>query len=262
MVPVPLTDDRQLRASGQFVAEGRFVVERLLRDRRWPIVELILTPAALASMRPSIEALPSGARPPVRVVTPAALEAAAGFHFHQGCLAIARRLPLPAWPAFMAAVGTSGPVVILESVRDPDNIGAIFRSALGLGAAGVVLGPGCADPYYRKTIRTSMAAVLSLPFMVDSDTSWPRSLTSLRDHGFELVALTPEADAEPLPFAARRTGRRLAIVAGSEDRGLSRPVLDAADRRVRVPMSAGVDSLNVATAIAVSLYAFAHTPAP
>ena len=118
----------------------------------------------------------------------------------------------------------------------------------------MLLGPACADPLYRKTVRTSMAAVLALPFAEASP--WPDMLWELRAAGYTLVALTPEASAEPLPAVAASLGHaRVALLLGSEGEGLSPAALAAVDRRVRIPMAPALDSLNVATAAAVALYA-------
>jgi tRNA G18 (ribose-2'-O)-methylase SpoU len=147
-------------------------------------------------------------------------------------------------------------VILLESVRDPDNVGSIFRSALGFGARAVLLTPGCADPLYRKTVRTSMAAVLSLPFA--EAMPWPATLRELRTAGYTIVALTPDLSAEPLPRVARSLGDApIVLLLGSEGDGLSPAALAETDRRVRIPIEPALDSLNVATAAAVALYALA-----
>lgn len=255
-----LTDDRWLRANGLFVAEGRFVVGRLIGNAGWRVRALFLTPAAHATLAASIDALPESRRPSVTILSAAELDEAGGFRFHQGCLAHAERPATGGSTLDEAIDRTSGPMVVLDHVRDPDNVGAIFRSALAFGAGAVVLGPGCADPLYRKTVRTSMAAVLSVPFATVDDTG--AALLALASRGVVRAALTPAADAEALPdLAPRLAGRRVAVIAGTEGEGLPPALMAVADRRVRVPMAAGVDSLNVATAVAVTLYALAHTPA-
>ena len=136
----------------------------------------------------------------------------------------------------------------------PTTSAAFFDRRSAFGARAMLLGPACADPLYRKTVRTSMAAVLALPFAEASP--WPDMLVELRATGYTLVALTPEASAEPLPVVAASLGRtRVALLLGSEGEGLSPAALAAVDRRVRIPMAPALDSLNVATAAAVALYA-------
>jgi len=265
------------------VAEGRFVVRRMLSLPEWRLRELLLTEAAERALRDDLVRVEPARRPVVQLLDPAELNRLSGFNFHQGCLGFADRPAMRDWreldlagsgvPGFRGSEvrfsdtknlgteprnrGTSeprNPLIVLESVRDPDNVGSIFRSALGFGARAVLLSPGCADPLYRKTVRTSMAAVLALPFA--EATPWPGMLDQLRAAGFTIVALTPEASAEPLPSAAvSLSSERLALVAGTEGDGLSPAALAAADRRVRIPMQLALDSFNVATAVSIALYA-------
>jgi tRNA G18 (ribose-2'-O)-methylase SpoU len=161
-------------------------------------------------------------------------------------LAVGER-PAPApWRDVLQSAQT---VLVLEDVGNPDNIGGLFRAAAALGGEAVLLSPGCADPLYRKSIRTSMAATLTLPFAAAEP--WPAILDDLRRAGLELVALTPSGD-EDLDSVPR--GPRIAILAGHEGRGLSEAALRRADRRVRIPMKPGADSLNVVTAVAIALH--------
>ena len=237
-----------------FVAEGRYVVRRLLSLPQWRLRELLLTPVAEAALRDDLARADPARRPEVRLLDQAELDRIGGFKFHQGCLGYAERPETPHWRALNLPDESPAPIVVVESVRDPDNLGSIFRSALGFGARAMLIGPACADPLYRKTVRTSMAAVLALPFAEASP--WPDMLSELRAAGYTLVALTPEASAEPLPAVAASLGHaRVALLLGSEGEGLSPAALAAVDRRVRIPMAPALDSLNVATAAAVALYA-------
>ena len=227
-------------------------------------------------MRGTLDATPAPRRPAVEVVSAEELTAAGGFHFHQGCLGFAERPAAVPWqqldlagPTHMGAahrrsthVSAENPrtsqrrmVILLDDVRDPDNVGSIFRSALAFGVSAVLLGPGCADPLYRKAIRTSMAATLVLPFA--NLEPWPEALDDLRAVGFTLVAATPDADASELDDAkgAVRRSSAIALLVGSEFSGLSAAARERADLRVRIPIGAGVDSLNVAVATAILLYA-------
>ena len=247
-----VADPHALEAHGLFVAEGRLVVSRLLdassRPGRWAgaAQSVLLSPAAFAQLEPVVSAHPDV---PVYVVPQRAMNDVVGFNIHRGCLALARRPPVPALtPESLAGVWR---VVVLEGVNNPDNIGGVFRSAAALGAGLVVIGPASGDPLYRKAVRTSMGATLEVPY-VRAD-PWPGALALLRDAGFALVALTPAADALPLP-ALRLAAPRVALLAGAEGSGLSDAALAAADVRVAIPMSGRVDSLNVSTAVAIALY--------
>ena len=141
---------------------------------------------------------------------------------------------------------------MLERVSDPDNVGSIFRSAAAFGAAAVVLSPACADPLYRKAIRTSMGTTLTLPFRVARE--WPGVLRRLRASGARLVALTPERSRRRLEtFVRQESGAPLALLLGNEGDGISRAALDLCDERVRIAVEPAVGSLNVAIAAAIVL---------
>ena len=141
----------------------------------------------------------------------------------------------------------------LEGVGNPDNIGGAFRAAAAFDVDGVLLNHRSGDPFYRKALRTSMGAVLQIPF--GSITDWHQSWETLRQAGFTVVALTTERDAIPLDrFAESVTPEhRILLVAGAEGSGLSAASLSRADARVTIPMSRTVDSLNVTVAVAIAL---------
>ena len=142
-------------------------------------------------------------------------------------------------------------VVVLEGVNNPDNVGGIFRSAAAFNADLVALGPACADPLYRKSIRTSIGATLDVPYAQAEP--WPQALDQLKGAGFRVIALTTAASGTPLPQLSA-AHERIALLAGAEGTGLSDIALAAADERVTIPMSGRVDSLNVGTALAIALY--------
>jgi tRNA G18 (ribose-2'-O)-methylase SpoU len=143
-------------------------------------------------------------------------------------------------------------LVGLEGVGNPDNVGGIFRNALALGAGGVVLDPASGDPFYRKAIRTSMGAALTVPFARLDD--WPAGLRRFRDAGFTIVALTPAADAIDIKtFALGRPAGPLMLLAGHEGHGLSEAAMAASDARCRIPIDPRTDSLNVAVAVGIAL---------
>jgi tRNA G18 (ribose-2'-O)-methylase SpoU len=139
-------------------------------------------------------------------------------------------------------------LVLLESINDHENLGAIARTACALGADALVLDPTCADPFYRRSVRVSMGALLHIP-VVRSD-NWPASLDAIEAAGFTVWALTPSTDA--VDIATMPVPPRWAVAVGAEGPGLHAETL----RRfvnVRIPMRNGVDSLNVGHAVAVAL---------
>lgn len=238
-----------LRARGLFVAEGRLVVERLVHARHHLLHSLLLTETAAAAMAATLRAVDPAT--PVYVVPQAVMNGVVGFNIHRGCLALAAR-PVPRgfdtlpWPTLDVAV-------VAEGVNNPDNIGGLFRNAAALGAAAVVLGAGCGDPLYRKAIRTSMAATLSVPWC--TATEWPGDLGRIRAAGLQVVACTPDVTAVSLYDAP--LAPRAAVLVGAEGAGLTAAALACADLRVRIPMHGEMDSLNVATAAAMVLGALA-----
>ena len=247
-------DPELVRQSACFLAEGRLVLRTLLRDSHLSARALLLEEAALAWLER--ESVPLPADLPVYVVPRGAMTALGGFRFHQGCLA-SGDLPAARTPADLLrdVDAEQGVVVGLDGLSNPDNVGAIFRSAAALGARGILLGPTCASPLYRKAIRSSMGAALRLPFCQAED--WGAVLDALQDAGYERLALTPDPAAPDLAsvLVPWTRDRRRALLLGAEGPGLGAQSLSEAEHRVRIPMQGGVDSLNVAAAAAVALYA-------
>jgi tRNA G18 (ribose-2'-O)-methylase SpoU len=243
-----------LRERGLFVAEGRLVVRALLDEPRHRVRSLLVTPAAFEAL-----AGPLARRSEVAVYTAPleVLTGVVGFNIHRGCLAIGERSLALRVDEALALAAPARLTVVLEQVADADNVGSVFRSARAFGAGCVLLSPGCCDPLYRKAIRVSIGASLQLPFATFDE--WPAGLSAARAAGYELVALTPQSDAEGLASAARRAaaaGSRVALMLGHEGSGLSDAALARSDRRVRIEMQSGVDSVNVATAAAIAMYGF------
>jgi tRNA G18 (ribose-2'-O)-methylase SpoU len=237
---------------GLLCAEGRFVVRRLLEQRRLVFQSFLLNQAALESLHDDIERYAPEAD--VFLIASSGFAAATGFSIHRGCLALAER---PAAMAMEDLTSSSQLVVALERIADADNVGGIFRNAEAFGVDAVVLGPGCSDPFYRKAIRTSSGATCVVPHVpVDS---WPDALDQLRAAGFLLVATTPSAHAVSISEFARsgQAAGRVAVLIGNEGHGLSEESLTVADVRVRIPMTGRsrtmLDSLNVATAAGIVL---------
>jgi len=240
-----------LRDRGLFVAEGRLVVRRLLRETSFSVRSLLVTEAALRGLRDVLEA-GVAASIPIYVADVERMRAVTGFNFHRGCLALAERPRERSLDAVVRAAPSPQRFVILERVGNADNVGAVFRNAAAFDAA-VLLGPGCCDPLYRKAIRVSMGASLTTPWTrVDP---WPDRLQELRARAMRLIALTPRRDADDIAAVADRALRdNVGLLLGCEGEGLSSEVTALADVRARIPMKSGLDSLNVATAAAIALY--------
>lgn len=245
-------DPELLRRGRIFVAEGRLVVRTLLTASRCAVRSLLLTRAALESLRDVAE--PRLPDLPVYLVTPEAIEQLTGYNIHRGCLAIGERPPALSLESLLTVRRDAQTLLVLEQIGNADNVGGLFRNAAAFGVDGVVLGPSCCDPLYRKAIRVSMGASLRVPFAAAEQ--WPQALTALQRAGFSVAALTPHAEAVSLDdFAeAWKKGGRLAVLVGAEGAGLTPDALASADAALRIPMAPGADSLNVATAAAIALH--------
>jgi tRNA G18 (ribose-2'-O)-methylase SpoU len=233
---------------GVFIAEGRLVVRRLLTERRWATRSVMVTATAHAALDDVLRARPDV---PVYVVPLAVMTGVTGFNIHRGCLAVGERPRLAVWTDLVAS---ARPVIVLERVANADNVGGVFRNAAAFGAGAVLLDAASVDPLYRKAIRTSMGAALTVPFARAEP--WPDALRTLAGLGFATVALTPAPAARPLPDVIDAIGgtRPVALVLGHEGDGLTPAALDACTQRARIPLGPGVDSLNVAAAAAVAMY--------
>lgn len=236
---------RREPAEGLFIAEGEKVIRRA-RQAGYEMRSMLLSAKWLDVMRDVIDEVPA----PVYAVSPELAERVTGYHVHRGALASMQRKPLPDAAELLA---TARRVAIMEAVNDHTNIGAIFRSAAALGMDAVLLSPDCADPLYRRSVKVSMGAVFAVPYARLPD--WPRGLETVRDAGFQLLALTPDEKAVPLDTVPTGGERRTALMLGAEGDGLTARALRAADEWVRIPMAHGVDSLNVGAAAAVAFYA-------
>ena len=244
-----IRDHAWLRANDLFVAEGRHVATRLIQSPHFRTVALMVTPTAQAAMADAIDIEPAR-RPAVFVRTQAELDTITGFRLHQGCVALGERPVMPT----DVPVATDGPIIALERVRDPDNVGSIIRTAAALGGAGLLLGPECADPFYRKAVRTSMGSVFTLPLATASE--WPDALRRLKAQGRVIVALTPDGRDVVSEARAAAAHQPVVLLLGSEGDGLTAGARALADIEASIPMASVADSLNVAVAAAVALYAW------
>ena len=234
--------------AGHFVAEGEWTLERLIGSN-FGVRSVLVTPQRLELIRGLLERLE--AETPVYVASTEVVQSIAGFDFHRGVLVSGERLPCR--PPKLEAARV---VVAMEQVSNPDNVGGIFRSVSGLvgpAAGGVIVGPGCCDPLYRKAIRVSMGHVFSVPFV--RDLAWPASVVALREAGFRVLAMALVPGAVSLREVVVGPADRVCLLVGSEGFGLSAGALAAAGERGVIPMAADVDSLNVSVATAIALYA-------
>ena len=248
---VALTDvelrSRVEPAEGLFIAEGAKVIRRAVAAG-YSVRSYLMAPRWRAGLVDVVEA--SGA--PAYVADEEVLAAVTGYAVHRGALASCARRALPGLDQILAGARR---VVVLENLTDHTNVGLVFRSAAALGIDAVLLAPRCADPLYRRAVKTSMGAVLTLPYT--RLLSWSDAVPRLRAAGFVVLALTPDPAAEPFETVLLGTSGRVALVLGSEGDGLSDRWLDAADHRVRIRQRSEVDSLNVAAAAAIACYALA-----
>jgi tRNA G18 (ribose-2'-O)-methylase SpoU len=230
---------------GLVIAEGVLVVQRMLASRFMPRA-LLGTDRRLAELRADLRDVDV---PYYRAAAEVMAEVV-GFHLNRGVLAAA---PRPGELTVAEVLDGARTVAVLEGVNDHENLGSIFRNAAGLDVDAVVFGTGCADPLYRRAVRVSMGHALLVPYAWAAD--WPRELDTLRDNGFHLLAMTPNPAARTLAEALSELADvKVAMLVGAEGPGLTEHAMRASDVRVRIPMSRGTDSLNVATAAALAFY--------
>lgn len=187
---------------------------------------------------------------PIFIGTDAAVETLTGFHLHRGALAAMAR---PALAPVASLVEDARRIVIIEDIVDHTNVGALIRSAAAMGVDAVLVTPRCADPLYRRAVRVSMGTVFQVQWTrIDP---WPESVSTLQDAGFVVAGMTLGEGAITLDELVAEDHEKLALVFGSEGHGLTRATEQRLNKRVTIPMMAGVDSLNVAASSAVAFYA-------
>ena len=234
---------RQIEGDELFVAEGPVAIERMI-DSGHGVRSILLDELKYARMADLLAPVDA----PVYVVARDLLHEITGFDLHRGAIAAGTRRPAS---TLADLVRSSRRLVVLEGLNDPENLGAVARSARAFGFDGLVLDPTCLDPYTRRTVRVSMGEILHLRWTRIAADEWPSdALTLLADEGFETWALTPGRDSSDIWTMG--VPDRIAIALGAEGPGLSDPSLGGTARRVRIPIRADVDSLNVAAAAAVA----------
>ncbi|MEL7040086.1 MAG: RNA methyltransferase [Pseudomonadota bacterium] len=262
---------------GRFIVEGKVPLSILLERSRFEVESLFLCETRLEPLRPILEQVPAGV--PIYVAPQALMDEVVGFPIHRGVLACAKKgEPLgleaivnaahprldPGSPSQRPGSVARDPglrrdgrrvVVVLNQISNHDNVGAAFRNAAAFGAEGVILDAGSCDPLYRKSIRVSSGASLWLPYHHGG--TGAEHVAALKVAGFDIWAMTPRAPAEPLYTLP--VPQKLAILLGAEGAGLPEALI-ATSRAVKIPMRAGFDSINVATAGAIAL-SYAADPA-
>lgn len=228
---------------GLFLAEGEKVVRRAVQAGFSPR-SFLMAPRWLDSLQDVLDTTPV----PCFVVSEALAEELTGFHVHRGALASVHRRPLRSLDEVLIGARS---ILVLEDIVDHTNVGAILRSAAALGVDAVLLSPRCADPFYRRAVKVAMGAVFTLPWTRLED--WYGALPAVSERGFTTVAMTLAPDARPMDQAVAGLDK-VALVLGGEGHGLSSRWRASSHREAVIPMSHGVDSLNVAAAAAVACY--------
>jgi tRNA G18 (ribose-2'-O)-methylase SpoU len=247
-----LKDAALRRLRKRFIVEGRGNVQILLARSPYRPESIFLSAAAFAALEHELVA--SAPSCPIYVADQSLLDQVVGFSIHRGSLAACAREegrdPIDLLRTLLARERNPR-VLVLEGVLNHDNVGLIFRNAMALGARAVLLCPRSCDPLYRKAIRTSMGGTLCVPYARATD--WPGFLDELRALGFEVLAFDPGEPGVALRSLDPKHLGPAALLFGTEGTGLSEAALAASDRRVRIPMEVGVDSLNVSVAAGIAL---------
>lgn len=251
---------------GLFIAESPKVIDRALAAGREPISLLVEEPW-IEGMSQTFDVVDKrwGTDIPVYVASPEQLRQLTGYRLHRGALSAMRHWPLP---SVEETCRDARRVAVMENIVDHTNVGALMRSAAALDVDAVLVTPSCGDPLYRRAARVSMGTVFQIPWTRiggDDKHFWPRrGLEELRSLGFTTVAMALSDDSISLDELTRRLNNspesadhidKLALIFGTEGDGLSRHTIAGADLTVKIPMSHGVDSLNVAASSAVAFYA-------
>lgn len=237
--------------AGIFIAESPNVIERALNAGYEPLSFLAETRELYGDAQ---RILMRCEHTPVYTAESELLTRLTGFALTRGLLCAMRRKPLPTLEAVCAGARR---IAVMERVMNPTNVGAIFRSAAALGMDAVLLTPGCSDPLYRRAARVSMGTVFQIPwtFLDEKICSWPEEGQKiLRKLGFRTAAMALKQDSVSVDHPALMAEERLAIVLGTEGDGLSEKTIADCDYTVMIPMTHGVDSLNVAAASAVAFW--------
>jgi tRNA G18 (ribose-2'-O)-methylase SpoU len=231
--------------AGGFIAEGVVVLEKLVAAGRHPLRSVLVAEKRVAALAPLLEGLPEAVE--VYAAGQAVMDAVVGFHIHRGVLAAGTRAE-PGLEGLLATLPERALVVALSGIANHDNMGGLFRNAAAFGADAVMLDADCCDPLYRKAIRVSVGAALTVPFARGGAAA--ELVARLQTAGLEVLALSPAGQTD---LSSLAPPARAAVLFGAEGPGLPPAVLEQV-RTVRIAMAAGFDSLNVATASGIVLH--------
>lgn len=237
--------------NGLYIAESTKVVQRAINAGHEPR-SFLLAEKHLDQLAEEFNRFPDA---PIFIGDDRQLQDLVGFHLHRGAMAAMNR-PEPL--DLDEVLEASSRIAILEDIADHTNLGAIIRSASGLGVDAVLLTPKCVDPWYRRSARVSMGTVFDLPWVRMQ--SWPEDLQTLKNHGYEMLAMELTDDAIPLNEVEIKAGQKVAMILGNEGRGVTDEALAAVDRTVIIPMHRDVDSLNVGAASAIAFWHLCSAP--
>ncbi len=242
---------RRYEGDELFIVEGFVAIDRLIESGH-AIRSVLLAPSRVERFADHEIEL-AAENVPVFVAERTVIAEVVGFDLHRGVIACAERR---ASKTLDDVLDGATRIAVLEGLNDNENLGAIARAAKAFGIHGLLIDPTCTDPYSRRTVRVSMGEVLTLPIARAAPDVWPAVLNEVKAAGFEVWAMTPAATAMDLWTVD--VPDRVAVLLGAEGPGLTRSALAAADRQVRIPISADVDSLNVGQAAAVTFAAIAR----
>ena len=243
--------NRRAHEKGMFIAESPKVIERALDAGCEPVSILVEESHIHGEAKSAIERCGDI---PVFTAPFDVLAQLTGFQLTRGMLCAMRR---PALPPVEEILSSAKRIAILESVMNPTNIGAIFRSAAALGMDAVLLTPGCSNPLYRRAARVSMGTVFQVPwtYIGREMSDWPDAgMKLLRDAGFKTAAMALSSDSVNIDDPRLAAEEKLAVILGTEGDGLANTTIAGCDYTVKIPMYHGVDSLNVAAASAVAFW--------
>ena len=257
--PINITDSRDPRVAaylhmrerdltgrdGKFIVEGKVTLAALIRHSRFEIDNLFLCETRLEPLANLLSELPENV--PLYVAPQNLMDEIAGFPIHRGVLACGLKGSPLSVKDLLPETGPST-LLVLNGISNHDNVGAAFRNAAAFGCDGVILDSESCDPLYRKSIRVSAGSALWLPFVHGG--TGEHQIAALKDAGYAIWAMTPRLDAAPL--TTLEPPERLAILLGAEGPGLPSGLISVCTP-VRIPMSEGFDSVNVATAGAIAL---------
>lgn len=249
VAPYSSLKGKMLERDGVFIAEGEKVVESMV-DSGCRVASCLVAAGAIDRYE-AIVSKASGKGAAIYIASDELIEDIIGFRFHRGIMALGHCPEKKSVTGALKRLKRPLLLIALDSVNDPQNVGLIARNASAFGAGALLVDGATYDPYYRKAVRVSMGAIFRLPVFYEDDLE--SSLVRLKkDHGVRVIAATPGRSGTDIRRV--RFSGDICIVFGNEDNGVSRRILDIADTKVRIPISKGVDSLNVASASAVFLH--------